>query len=55
MISYDYRCTVCEQPYEFPTNNVDFLCCNKPVRRVYSLGGTIFKGSGFYVNESRSK
>lgn len=48
---FEYKCTVCDALYEFPTNNVDFTCCGKSVRRVYTLGGVSFKGSGFYVNE----
>lgn len=51
MPEFAYKCRVCGEDYEFPTNNVDFLCCEQPVRRIYTLGGISFKGKGFYVNE----
>ena len=59
MPTYAYKCTGCRHRFEvFQRITEDPLesCpkCGKPIKRLI-LGGTgiIFKGSGFYVNDSR--
>ncbi len=61
MPSYDYRCDACGHEFEeFQAMSdpvlVDCPSCGKPsLRRLIGGGlGVIFKGSGFYVNDSRS-
>jgi putative FmdB family regulatory protein len=55
---YDYRCTQCgrvsEVRHGFDENH-DEPCpaCGAPVRRVFSAAPVLFKGSGFYVTDSR--
>lgn len=29
--------------------------CGKPVRKIFNSAGVIFKGTGFYVNDYKSK
>lgn len=60
MPTYDYECSICGKFEHFqPMNeNPIFLCpmCNNPVKRLISGGaGIVFKGSGFYVNDSKNK
>jgi putative FmdB family regulatory protein len=57
---YDYECKSCGHEFEtFQSMSdealVDCPECNKPgLRRLIGGGtGVIFKGSGFYVNDSR--
>ena len=59
MPTYDYECTACGHRFEaFQSMSEDPLndCpeCGKKVRRLIGAGlGIIFKGSGFYVTDSR--
>lgn len=53
MPTYIYKCSLCEQKYDFPTNNVEYKCCNEYVVRQFTLGGISFKGSGFYSSDSK--
>ena len=60
MPTYDYECTTCRHTFEtFQSMKADPLtdcpsCGASDLRRVISGGtGVIFKGSGFYVNDSR--
>ena len=59
MPSYDYECKSCGHTFEVFQNMSDpplNSCpkCRKSVRRLIGGGlGVIFKGSGFYVNDSR--
>jgi len=62
MPTYDYECRTCGHSFEtFQSMSDDSLTicpeCGKPqLRRLISGGtGVIFKGSGFYVNDSRKK
>ena len=61
MPTYDYKCKSCEHSYEaFHSMNDDSvqLCpeCGGESKRLLSGGsGVIFKGSGYYVNDSKSK
>jgi len=60
MPTYDYKCDSCGNSFEaFQSMNDEPLStcdkCGSSVRRVYSSAGIIFKGSGFYVNDYKSK
>ncbi|SIQ78712.1 putative regulatory protein, FmdB family [Alkalispirochaeta americana] len=62
MPSYDYQCRSCGHTFEtFQSMAADALVdcpsCEKPeLRRIITGGaGVIFKGSGFYVNDSKAK
>jgi len=55
---YDYACTKCGQVHEVRhgfDENYDRPCekCGAPVRRVFNAAPVLFKGSGFYVTDSR--
>ncbi len=61
MPSYDYECKACGHAFEaFQTMSEEPLvecpsCNQETLRRLIGGGmGIIFKGSGFYVNDSRS-
>jgi putative FmdB family regulatory protein len=59
MPTYDYECKSCGKTFEAFQSMSDApltVCptCGKEVRRLIGGGsGIIFKGSGFYVNDSR--
>ena len=59
MPTYEYECSSCSHSFEaFQSMSEDPLTscpeCGGPVRRLIGGGtGIIFKGSGFYVNDSR--
>lgn len=58
MPTYEYLCKTCEHRYERfqrMTEDPDTVCpeCGAEVRRVIYPAGVIFKGSGFYVTDSR--
>jgi putative FmdB family regulatory protein len=59
MPTYDYECKSCGKIFEAFQNMSDApleACptCGKEVRRLIGGGmGIIFKGSGFYVNDSK--
>ncbi len=61
MPTYDYECRVCSHTFEatqsmFDEPLKDCPKCGKDVRRIICGGsGVIFKGSGFYVNDSKGK
>jgi len=61
MPTYEYECKKCSHRFEVFQSMSDEpikKCpeCGKQVRRLVSGGaGVIFKGSGFYVTESKSK
>lgn len=57
---YTYKCDACENMYEKRqrfNDPYDSACpvCGEPVRRVINQVGIVFKGSGFYVTDSRGK
>lgn len=60
MPTYEYKCEECgilfERFQHFSEDPVT-VCpeCNGPVHRVICPVGIIFKGSGFYVTDSRSR
>ena len=53
---YEYLCTVCGHQFDVLQKMTDqqiSRCeqCGKPVRRVISASGIVFKGSGWYVTD----
>ena len=61
MPTYEYECTSCQHGFEIFQSMTDAplsVCprCGQKVRRIIGGGtGIIFKGSGFYVNDSKKK
>ena len=58
MPTYVYECDSCDQRFEerqgFDDDPLtDCPCCEGSVRRVFHPAPIIFKGSGFYVTDSR--
>lgn len=55
----DYHCPACDRLEEFELTEEGWTCdCTNPptkMQRIYSLGATIFRGSGFYKTDSRSR
>ncbi len=55
---YDYACTACGHTVEVrhgfnETYQDPCTVCGAPVRRVFNAAPVLFKGSGFYVTDSR--
>ena len=60
MPTYQYRCAACQNRFDaFQRFADDPLTecpsCAGPVRRVIQPVGVVFKGSGWYINDSRKK
>ena len=60
MPTYQYRCTECDHAFEeFQSFTDDALTvcpvCGGRLRKVFNAVGVVFKGSGFYRNDSRAK
>ena len=60
MPTYQYRCTECDHAFEqFQSFTDDALTvcpvCGGRLRKVFNAVGVVFKGSGFYRNDSRGK
>ncbi len=60
MPTYQYQCTECGEPLEIQQSFTDDALtecpmCEGRLRKVFNAVGVVFKGSGFYVNDSRSK
>jgi putative FmdB family regulatory protein len=58
MPTYDYQCGTCDHRFEKYQGFHDEplkTCpeCGNEVRKVFSAAGIIFKGSGWYINDSR--
>jgi putative FmdB family regulatory protein len=56
--TYTYRCTACSHQFDiFQKFSDDPLSecpeCGSPVRKVFQPVGIVFKGSGWYVTDSR--
>lgn len=54
MAIYEYRCEVCSKEQEVERSVTDTLArdpycpnCTIPMKRIYSLGGVVFKGKGW--------
>ncbi|HPU13520.1 MAG TPA: zinc ribbon domain-containing protein [Aeromicrobium sp.] len=59
MPTYQYRCADCGQELEVKQSFADptlTVCpsCEGELRKVFGAAGVVFKGSGFYRNDSRS-
>jgi putative FmdB family regulatory protein len=61
MPTYQYACTnpECGERFELVQSFTDPAAsdcpvCGSPVRKVFSAVGVVFKGSGFYRNDSRA-
>lgn len=59
MPTYQYLCTECGDALEVQQSFTDdalTICpnCNGRLRKVFNAVGVVFKGSGFYRNDSRS-
>ncbi len=60
MPTYQYRCLDCSNDLEVVqkfTDDALTVCptCEGTLRKVFSPVGVVFKGSGFYATDSRSK
>ncbi len=60
MPTYSYRCDSCEHGFETVQRFADdplTECpeCGSRIRRVIQPVGVVFKGSGWYINDSRPK
>jgi len=61
MATYLYKCKVCGEEFEkklhFNDEKGDITCSNghHEVQRVYTPPHIIFKGPGFYINDSKSE
>ena len=60
MPTYQYRCTECGSDLEVVQKFSDAALtqcpeCQGQLRKVFSAVGVVFKGSGFYATDSRSK
>lgn len=60
MPTYQYRCTDCSAEHEVVQRFTDDPLTDCPVcdgnlRKVYSAVGVVFKGSGFYATDNRTK
>jgi putative FmdB family regulatory protein len=58
--TYQYLCTACDEPLEVVQGFNDARltecpACGGRLRQVFSAVGVVFKGSGFYRNDSRGK
>ena len=58
MPTYQYACTACGEKLEAVQSFTDSAltecpACSGALRKVYSAVGVVFKGSGFYKNDSR--
>jgi len=57
---YEYRCSKCGQTVDIKhgfkeTVSDPCAACGGPLARVFNPAGIVFKGSGFYVTDSRPK
>lgn len=59
MPTYQYECSECQAPLEAVQSFADAalttcpVCKAEALRKVYGSVGVVFKGSGFYRNDSR--
>lgn len=58
MPTYQYACTACDERLEAVQSFADAAlvecpACSGRLRKVFSAVGVVFKGSGFYKNDSR--
>ncbi len=58
MPTYAYRCTACSHKFDIFQKFTDEALtdcpeCESPLRKVFQPVGIVFKGSGWYINDSR--
>jgi putative FmdB family regulatory protein len=58
MPTYEYACTACTHRFEIVQKFTDAPItecpeCTGAVRKVYFAAGVVFKGAGWYINDSR--
>jgi putative FmdB family regulatory protein len=58
--TYEYHCDSCDENFDVVQSFTDdplTTCptCGSPVRKVFGNVGIVFKGSGFYKTDSRTK
>lgn len=58
MPTYEYACTACTHRFELVQKFTDAPVtecpqCAGALRKVYFAAGVVFKGSGWYINDSR--
>lgn len=58
MPTYEYQCTVCGHRFEkFQSFSAEPIkecpVCGEPVKKVIAPAGIIFKGSGWYITDSK--
>src|ERR1700736_378730 len=58
--TYEYHCDSCDQNFDVVQSFQDdpltsCATCGSPVRKVFGNVGIVFKGSGFYKNDSQKK
>ncbi len=58
MPTYAYRCTACSHEFDIFQKFTDAALtdcpeCGSPLRKVFQPVGIVFKGSGWYINDSR--
>src|SRR3954447_21333048 len=58
--TYQYACTACDRRFEAVQSFSDHAltecpACGGKLRKVFSSVGIVFKGSGFYPSDSRSR
>lgn len=59
MPTYEYRCADCSEELEIKQSFSDAALttcpsCQGDLRKVFGAAGVVFKGSGFYRNDSRA-
>ncbi len=60
MPTYEYECSSCDTTHEVVQKMTDATltecpeCGHSPIRKLFTGVGVVFKGSGFYRNDSRS-
>ncbi len=60
MPTYQYRCTACGRDLEVVQKFTDAALtqcpeCSGSLRKVFNAVGVVFKGSGFYATDNRTK
>jgi putative FmdB family regulatory protein len=60
MPTYQYKCDKCENNFDIEKSVYDnsipkCKTCNLDLRKIFSLGGILFNGSGFYSTDNRKK
>lgn len=60
MPTYQYRCTACGRELEVVQKFTDSALtqcpeCSGSLRKVFNAVGVVFKGSGFYATDNRTK